>query len=335
VSGHDRLKLTVYHGERDRADGAFLSDALAAIFARHALETSVVLRGATGFGPRQHVRTDRLLTLSEDLPLVSVAVDEPGRIEAAWREVEALSFDGLVTLERAGSTPDDAPPDVHEETKLTVYAGRGERPAAIVDVLHAHGVAGATVLLGVDGTARGARRRARFFGRNAEVPLMVIAVGDGERIAGALADLRGATRRTVATIERVRVCKRDGTVLATPHPPGPGALSWQKLSVFSSERTMVGGRPLYDALTWRLREAGCAGSTSLRGVWGYHGDHAPHGDVLWQLRRRVPVLSVLVDTPENVARWYPIVDELTAAAGLVTSEAVPRADVRLRATPAA
>jgi PII-like signaling protein len=334
VSGNDRLKLTVYHGERDRVGAAFLSDALAAIFARHALETSVVLRGATGFGPRQHVRTDRLLTLSEDLPLVSVAVDEPGRIEAARREIEALSFDGLVTVERARSTPGAALPDVHEETKLTVYAGRGERPDAIVEVLHAHGVAGATVLLGVDGTVRGERRRASFFGRNGEVPLMVIAVGDGERIAAAIAELRGGLHRPTATIERVRVCKRDGAVLGAPHAPGPGALPWQKLTVFSSERTMVAGRPLYDALTWRLREAGCAGATSLRGVWGYHGDHAPHGDVLWQLRRRVPVVSVLVDTPERVARWYPIVDELTAAAGLVTSEAVPHADVRLRATPA-
>lgn len=331
MTGTDRLKLTVYHGERDRVGGAFLSDALAGIFARHALETSVVLRGANGFGARQHVRTDRLLTLSEDLPLVSVAVDEPSRVEPAWREVGALAFDGLVTLERARSTPDEGPPAVHEETKLTLYPGRGERPAAIVEVLHAHGVAGATVLLGVDGTVRGERRRARFLGANPQVPLMVIAVGDGARIAAALTALRGILRRPVATIERVRVCKRDGAALGDPHAAGAGAPAWQKVTVFSSERTMAGDRPLYDALTWRLREAAAAGVTSLRGVWGYHGDHAPHGDVLWQLRRRVPVVSVLVDTPANVARWYEIVDELTAAAGLVTSEAVPRA----RVTPAA
>jgi PII-like signaling protein len=325
----DRLKLSVYHGERDRAGGAYLSDALAGIFARHALETSVVLRGVTGFGARQHLRTDRLLTLSEDLPLVSVAVDAPARVEAAWREVEALRFEGLVTLERARSSPIEEPPAVHEETKLTIYAGRGEHHAAIVDVLHAAGVAGATVLLGVDGTARGARRRARFFGRNDGVPLMVLAVGDGERIARALGGLRDVLRRPVVTIERVRVCKRDGHRLGEPHAPGPGLPDWQKLTVFSSERTMVGDRPLYTALTWRLREAGAAGTTSLRGVWGYHGDHAPHGDVLWQLRRRVPVVSVLVDTAENVRRWYPIVDELTAGAGLVTSEVVPFAQ-RLR-----
>jgi PII-like signaling protein len=72
----------------------------------------------------------------------------------------------------------------------------------------------------------------------------------------------------------------------------------------------------------RLRRAGAAGVTSLRGVWGYHGDHAPHGDRLWQLRRHVGVVTVIVDTAERMRRWYEIVDELTAETGLVTGEIV-------------
>ena len=62
---------------------------------------------------------------------------------------------------------------MHEETKLTVYLGRQERvyrvPAfmAVCDLLHRRGVAGATALLGVDGTAHGRRERAAFFSRNA------------------------------------------------------------------------------------------------------------------------------------------------------------------------
>ncbi|HEU4977515.1 MAG TPA: DUF190 domain-containing protein, partial [Solirubrobacteraceae bacterium] len=58
-------------------------------------------------------------------------------------------------------------------------------------------------------------------------------------------------------------------------------------------------------------------------VWGYHGAHAPHGDRFWSLRRHVPVLTVIVDTPERIRRWFAIVDELTAETGLVTSELVP------------
>ena len=68
---------------------------------------------------------------------------------------------------------------IHEETKLTVYLGRQERadrvPAfmAVCDLLHRRGVAGATALLGVDGTAHGERQRASFFSRNARTPMMV------------------------------------------------------------------------------------------------------------------------------------------------------------------
>jgi PII-like signaling protein len=324
----DCRKLTVYFGERDRAGDRYLADALIDVFAAHRLATSLVMRGTTGFGAKQRLRTDRLLSLSEDLPLVAVGVDSRERIDAALRDVEALAFDGLVTLERA-RMPAGAPPRERGAAKLTVYVGRGERvgsrPAyeAIVAALRRHGVAGATVLLGVDGTAHGERRRARFFGGNAGVPLMVISVGEEASLAAALPEVAAMLERPLVTWERVRVCKRDGQALDEPAPPPAGDRAWQKLMVYASEQAHHGGRPLYAELVRRLRGAGAAGATTLRGIWGYHGDHAPHGDRAWQLRRRVPVLTVLVDAPENIARWYALVDELTAETGLVTSEIVP------------
>ena len=74
-------------------------------------------------------------------------------------------------------------------------ADRGGAPAyiAVCELLHRRGITGATVLLGVDGTAHGVRQRARFFGRNAEVPVMIIAVGAGQQIAAVLPEL-GALR---------------------------------------------------------------------------------------------------------------------------------------------
>jgi PII-like signaling protein len=227
------------------------------------------------------------------------------------------------------------PEDLHDATKLTFYCGRQERtngrPAfvAIVDLLHRHGIAGATVLLGVDGTAHGARQRARFFGRNADVPLMIVSVGTGERIARVLPELGAMLDRPLVTLERVRVCKRDGERLADPgHLPDedPSGLPvWQKLMVYAGEQAKHGGHPLYIELIRRLREAGAGGATALRGIWGYHGDHAPHGDKLLALRRHVPVVTVIVDDPTSTRRWFEIVDEVTADGGLVTSELVPAA----------
>jgi PII-like signaling protein len=97
----EALKLTVYFGERDRVEGRFLADALVDLYERHRLTTSVMLRGVEGFGLRHTLHTDRLLTLSEDLPLISVAVDSRATIERLVSGVRALMGDGLLTLERA------------------------------------------------------------------------------------------------------------------------------------------------------------------------------------------------------------------------------------------
>jgi PII-like signaling protein len=334
----DCLKLTTYFGERDRANGAFLADALVDLYERRAFQTSIVMRGVEGFGIKHHLQTARLLTLSEDLPIVSIAVDTRQRIQAALDDVAAITAHGLVTLERArmltGRIGAVALPDeLHEATKLTIYTGRqhrvGGRPAhvAIVEALREHGLAGATVLLGVDGTAHGGRQRAEFFSRNADVPLMIISVGEGAAVEHVLPELGAMHDRPLLTLERVRVCKRDGIRLAEPqHLPetDPSGLGiWQKLMVYAGEQAHHDGRPLYVELIRRLRAAGAAGATALRGVWGYHGDHEPHGDRFWSLRRHVPVLTVIVDTPERTRRWLAIVDELTDEAGLVTSEMVP------------
>jgi PII-like signaling protein len=71
---HDCLKLTTYFGERDRTPNGLLGDELMSIYGDYRVRASVLLRGAEGFGRLHHLRTDRLLTASEDLPVVSIAL---------------------------------------------------------------------------------------------------------------------------------------------------------------------------------------------------------------------------------------------------------------------
>ncbi|HEU0087132.1 MAG TPA: DUF190 domain-containing protein [Pseudonocardiaceae bacterium] len=334
----DCLKLTTYFGERQRTGRAFVADVQLELFGRREIATSILLRGAEGFGHKHQLRTDRLLTLSEDLPLVSVAVDTRPKIEALLDELRAVGHRGLVTLERArllraGIAPLQLAEEPPEATKLTVYVGRKERVyrvpafAAVCDLLHRRGIDGATVLLGVDGTAHGQRVRARFFGRNADVPMMIIAVGSGERIGRVLPELGGLLAGPLITLERVRVCKRDGELIERPQAlPGTdehGLAGWQKLMVYTSERALHQGTPVHRALVRRLRQSGARGATALRGVWGFHGTRPPHGERLLQLGRRAPVVTVIIDTPEQIAACFEIVDELTTEHGVVTSELVP------------
>ena len=322
----DALKLTIYFGESDRVEGHLLTDVLFDRFERHGVLTAILMRAVEGFGFKHKLRTDRFLSMSEDLPLVAVAVDERPRIEALLPEITPLVEDGLITLERARLvTAGGAGYDLDEEAKLTLYVGRDHRPTYVdvVDHLYDSGLAGATVLLGVDGMQERRRERARFFSRNAGVPAMVVSVGRRDAVERALAGIGS----TVATIERIRVCKRDGELIAEPsHLPeqdDAGLGIWQKLMVYAGEQARHGGHPLYTQIVRRLREERASGTTALRGVWGFSGDHAPHGDRITSLRRRVPVVVTIVDTPTAIQRWFRIVDELTDEAGLVTSELVP------------
>jgi PII-like signaling protein len=334
----DCLKLTAYFGEHERVGHDLVCDALLELYERYELRVAVLLRGTEGFGLKHTLHTQRLLTLSEDLSLVSVAVDARDRIEEMLPELQSLFPKGLITLERARMltgplASGELPQSLHEATKLTVYCGRTERvdgrPAyvEVVDVLRRSGVAGATVLLGVDGMVHGARARARFFSRNAEVPLMIVSVGDAEAIAAALPHISSSLDRPVITLERVRVCKRDGALLEEPRylpeADDAGLGIWEKVMVYAGEQARSGTHPLYVDLIRRLRLSGAAGATALRGIWGYSGDHPPHGDRFFSLARHVPVITVIVDRPEAVRDWWRIVDEVTVHAGLVTTEMVP------------
>ncbi len=352
------MKLTTYFGERSRVEEALLADELLDIHARHQIRSSVLLRGAQGFGAKHRLRSDRLLTLSEDLPLVCVAVDVREQIERLRADVSSISHEGLLTLERAqlyGGTPrreqgtaareaerslvagtatdrEQRVRDPARATKLTMYVGRHERingSPAFTDIcrtLHESGVAGATVLLGVDGTRDGARERARFFARNQNVPLMVVSVGDQNRIGAAIDRLEQMLGEPLFTLEDIRICKRDGLLLESPHDETStsayGMDVRQKLSVVISEAAVHERRSAYIELVRRLRAANAAGATSLRGIWGFHGDHPPHGDRLLSIRRHVPVVTETIDTPERIAALFPIVDELTREQGLVTSQLV-------------
>jgi len=79
----------------------------------------------------------------------------------------------------------------------------------------------------------------------------------------------------------------------------------------------------HEEIVRRLRATRAAGATTLRGAWGYHGDHAPHGDRLLQVRRGAPAVTVIVDSPRHVHESFRIVTELTPERGLVTAETVP------------
>lgn len=329
------LKLTIYFGERDRAGTLTSAEAIARASAQAGVRTAILLRAVEGFGSRGEIQSERMLTLSEDLPLVWSAVDSTEVISALADRVAELIPQGLVTLERLDICEGTRlpPGPGTEPVKLTVTVGRGQRTGGtlaylrIVDHLRGAGVDGAYVMVGVDGITHGVRHRARLVGTNASVPAQIVAIGSRAEIARALDGLRAIGAPALVTTERIRIVKRDGTALADighlPQRDPDGRAVWQLVSLITREDAVAGGEALYVAMMRELRTHGARGATALAGVWGYSGTGPAHGDSLRRLRRSIPVVCVCIDTPEAIARLWPLIDRVTQTGGLVTSEIVP------------
>jgi PII-like signaling protein len=58
-----------------------------------------VLRGIEGFGASSRIHTTRLLSLTEDLPVVVIIVDQEDRIRGFLPQLEELVTEGLVILD--------------------------------------------------------------------------------------------------------------------------------------------------------------------------------------------------------------------------------------------
>ncbi len=327
--------MTVFFGERDRSDGHLRASALMELCEQESIATSVLLRGSEGFGAKHAARTDRLLTLSEDLPMALVAVDSSDRIEKLESEFRGLTPRGLVTMEDVrliGSPGSGRSGGGGDGAKLTVIVGRRERAngssahEAVVESMRANGMYCATALLGLDGTREGARRRARFFGRNEQVPMMIIGVGDEARALAAAQELSGVLQRQAMMLQPVSICSRDGGRPAAPDAGASGEerspRSLRRLTVYAAENVRHEHGTLHSAIVRRLRVAGAAGVSTLRGQWGYDGDGSPGGERIAALGRHAPMITTIIDTPQAAERWLEIVQEMTGDGVLVTSEAI-------------
>lgn len=70
---------------------------------------ATVLRGIEGYGASNHIHTTRMLSLSEDLPLIVVIVDTQERIAQFLPELDEIVGDGMILL---------------EDVEVVLYSGR-------------------------------------------------------------------------------------------------------------------------------------------------------------------------------------------------------------------
>jgi len=94
------LLVRIYLGESDRWQGKPLYRAIVELLRERGLAGATVLRGIEGFGAKQHLHSARILSLSEDLPILVEAVDTEDKVRAVLPELDGMLRDGLITLEK-------------------------------------------------------------------------------------------------------------------------------------------------------------------------------------------------------------------------------------------
>lgn len=93
------LRLTVIVGEGDHVHHHSVATEIVHRARAAGLAGATVLRGVEGFGASSRIHTSRLLSLSEDLPIVVIVVDTAERVEAFLPQLEELVTGGLVMVE--------------------------------------------------------------------------------------------------------------------------------------------------------------------------------------------------------------------------------------------
>ncbi len=93
------------------------------------------------------------------------------------------------------------------------------------------------------------------------------------------------------------------------------------LRAFFGEDDKFKGRPLYEAIVMKAREAHLAGATVLRGPIGFGHSSRIHTTKILRLSEDLPIIIEIVDTEEKIKPFLPTLDVMMTS-GLVTLEKV-------------
>ncbi|HET6502718.1 MAG TPA: DUF190 domain-containing protein [Amycolatopsis sp.] len=93
------LRLTVFIGEDDRWHHKPLYHEIVRRAREAGLAGATVLAGCEGYGASSVIHTTRLLSLSEDLPLMVIIVDDEDRIRGFLPQLDDVVTEGMITLD--------------------------------------------------------------------------------------------------------------------------------------------------------------------------------------------------------------------------------------------
>jgi PII-like signaling protein len=96
----ERTLMRIHIGESDKWHGKPLYEAIVQLLRKEGFSGVTVLRGVAGYGGSSIYHTDKLLRLSQDLPIILEVVEAQERIDQILPQLDDMVDGGLITLEK-------------------------------------------------------------------------------------------------------------------------------------------------------------------------------------------------------------------------------------------
>src|SRR5271170_1924682 len=96
----ERTLMRIHIGESDKWHGKPLTEAIVQLLRKENFSGATVLRGVAGYGGSSVYHTDKILRLSQDLPIIVEVVENTERIEKILPQLDEMVEGGLITLEK-------------------------------------------------------------------------------------------------------------------------------------------------------------------------------------------------------------------------------------------
>jgi PII-like signaling protein len=96
----ERTLMRIHIGESDKWHGKPLYGAIVELLRKEGFSGVTVLRGVAGYGGSSVYHTDKILRLSQDLPIILEVVETTERIDQILPRLDGMVEGGLITLEK-------------------------------------------------------------------------------------------------------------------------------------------------------------------------------------------------------------------------------------------
>jgi len=96
----ERTLMRIHIGESDKWHGKPLHEVIVELLRKDGFSGVTVLRGVAGYGSSSVYHTDKLLRLSQDLPIILEVIETQEHIDRMLPRLDEMVDGGLITLEK-------------------------------------------------------------------------------------------------------------------------------------------------------------------------------------------------------------------------------------------